>query len=320
MERRSPYKILSKEQIQACINKLDSTPVVKDFALASSGLANTNYIVSLESGETVVLRIHSNNSSKSGLKELKLSKLLTDFREIPKVLYFKPNEDDFSYSIIEFVTGTVLAETKLTQTQLTTTYFELGAMLAKLRSIKFKSPWLLNENLEIEPIKTKNTKFHTVTNFILDCIEDPIFTERVGANLKESIQKFIVEHDHVLYATDDECHLIHGDFKVENIMIKPLNNKIHLSGVLDWEHARSDSTYGDIATLFRGNYDRNLHLKQAFSDGFEMSGAKLIQEWDKVSKIIDLVNICSFLCSSSERPTLYEIMIKHLKDTIDYFK
>lgn len=320
MERRSPHRILSKEQIQACINNLDSAPVVKDFALATSGLANTNYIVNIVSGETVVLRIHSNNSSKRGLKELKLSKLLTDFNEVPKVIYFQANEGDFSYSIIEFVVGTVLAETKFDQASLTTTYFELGALLAKLRSIKFKYPGLLNENLEILPIKTKNTKFHRVTNFIIDCSEAPTFTERVGTNLKESIQRFIVEHDHLLYATDGECHLVHGDFKVENIMIKPLNNKIHLSGVLDWEHARSDSTYADIATLFRGNYDNSSILKQAFLDGFEADGDKLLQEWDKASKIIDLVNICSFLCSSSQRPILCDIMIKHLNDTIEYFK
>lgn len=319
IERRSPHLNLSKVQVQDCIDSLDTTSKVKDFVLASSGLANTNYIVTLESGVKAVLRIHT--ISENGLKEFKLFPKLTNISVVPRILYFQPAvQGGFSYSIVEFIDGTPLSESNANRKSLKAAYFELGVMLAQLKAIKFNSPGLLNENLDIVPIKTKITDYHPVTNFVLDCLENPNFINRVGTALKETTEKLVIEQNSLLFATDEGCHLVHGDFKIENIMVKSIDNEIHLSGVLDWEHARSDSSYGDIATLFRGDYDNNSSLKQAFSEGFKSKGAHLIQDWDKTSKLVDLVNICSFLCSDSNRPMLDTVMLKHLKNTILYFK
>ena len=199
-------------------------------------------------------------------------------------------------------------------------YFEIGMMLTQLRDIKFKSVGLLDKHLNVVRIPTKNTEHHPVTNFVLDCLKNPNLIKRTGTRLKDAIQRLILEQDQLLLATDEGNHLVHGDFKIENIMVKNINGKIHLAGILDWEYARSDSSYGDMATLFRGDYNKKSIFKQAFSEGFKSKDTDLIQDWDKASKLIDLVNICSFLCSSSNRLVLYEIMINHLKNTINYFK
>ena len=94
---------------------------------------------------------------------------------------------------------------------------------------------------------------------------------------------------------------------------------MHLSGILDWEHARADTSYGDIATLFRGNYDANSVLMMEFSRGYESIGISLIENWDKVIKIIDLINLCSFLCSEADRVLLHHSTIKHLNSKRKFF-
>lgn len=143
----------------------------------------------------------------------------------------------------------------------------------------------------------------------------------MGAGLISSLKELIQKNDQLLFATDEEPHLVHGDFKIENIIAKQsADGTYHLSGILDWEHARSDFSYGDIATLFRDDYTNESSTKLAFRNGFTKNGAKLIQDWDKASKLIDLVNLCDFLCSDKDRPALYEIMLKHLENTIDYCK
>lgn len=321
VERRSPYINLTKDQIQKCIDSLKNDAIITDFNLSSSGLSNTNYIVTLDNNKKIVLRIHSNDLANNGLKELNLSKLLLDISEVPKVLYYQSaNISDFSYSIIEFMDGENLAKRNNSH-DLSVLYFEIGEMLAKLRIIKFPTSGLLGSNLEITRINTRHTNYHPVTNFILDCLENKNFLLRADTNLISSLNELIQQNDQLLFATDEEPNLVHGDFKIENIIVKQFEDgTYHLSGILDWEHARSDSSYGDIATLFRGDYTKKSSAKLAFHKGFTKNGAKLIQDWDKASKLIDLVNLCDFLCGDEDRPALYETMLTYLRNTVSYFE
>lgn len=320
VERRFPHINLTKDEVQKCLDSLNVNAIVTDFNLSSSGLSNTNYIVTLKNHQKVVLRIHYNQLTNNGLKELKLSKLLTKIHEIPKVLYYQPaNGDDFSYSIIEFMDGINLSEISKSK-DLDILYFELGEMLAKLRTIAFPSPGLLGSNLEIISINTMHTNYHHVTNFVLDCLENKNFLLRVDTTLIASLKELMLQNDHLLFVTDEAPHLVHGDFKVENIMVKSsTDGKVHLSGILDWEHARSDTSYGDIATLFRGNYEKDSSNKLAFYAGFTSDGATLIPDWDRASKIIDLVNLCHFLCADENRPVLYSTILTNLQNTINHF-
>lgn len=321
LERSSPHVTLTNDQIQKCIDSLGKDVLIKQSRLASSGLANTNYIITLANDIKVVLRVHSNSNSDKGQKELKLSKLLAGIPEVPKVLYFQPKtDDDISYSIIEFIPGTTIPEISQND-NLDSVYYEIGIMLAKLKDITFSAHGLLGGQLEIVPITTKHTQYYGVTNFVLDCLDNSNLISRVDIGLINAIKDLIIQNNSLLLTTDEESHLVHGDFKIENIMVEPsADSKMHLSGVLDWEHARSDSSYGDIATLFRGDYVQDSANKLAFYEGYTKNGATLIKDWDKACKLTDLVNICAFLCSKNDRPKLFEVMIEHLKKTINYCK
>lgn len=319
-ERSAPHVNLTSGQIQKCVDSFASDIQVKDYYLASSGLANTNYIVTLSDNQKVVLRVHANTSNK-GNKEFKLAEILATVPQVPKILYFHiANDNDFSYSITEFIPGIILSEINNSE-NVDNVYFEIGEMLAKLKAIKFQHDGLLGDKLEIIPIKTKHKQYHPIINFVLDCLEDSNFARRVNSNIMEAIKELIIQNNSLLFSTAEESHLVHGDFKHENIMVQSSSDrKMHLSGVLDWEHARSGTTYEDIATLFRGDYSKNSNHKLAFYQGFTKNGTTLIQDWDKACKIIDLVNICDFLCEKDERPNLFEAMINHLKEIINYCK
>lgn len=316
-ERRHPHITLTNEQIQECIKAWQPHIAITDYQLITSGLANTNYIVTLANDTKVDLRIYSENSANIAQKEFKLSKLLTDIAEIPKMLYLNENSR-ITYSVMEFCHGITLDQINKDQ-NLEHVYFEIGSILPKLKQIKFASAGLLGNNLEIIPVTTKNTTHHAITNFILDCLENPNFLQKVPASIVASVKALILQSDAFLGSTDEDNHLVHGDLKIENIMVMQLSDEQwHLSGILDWEHARSDSSYSDIATLFRGDYIKDSPHKLAFYNGYTKSGATLIKDWDKAVKLIDLINICHFLCSTDDRPSLYTSMIEHLKRACDY--
>lgn len=66
--------------------------------------------------------------------------------------------------------------------------------------------------------------------------------------MRNEFHNLIIKQDYILHKIGQKRHLVHRDFKIENTLVKyDTNDYTHLSGVLDWEHARADTIYGDIA-------------------------------------------------------------------------
>lgn len=322
VERRLPHIILSHQEIQECVSTIFTNRIVDSYKLAKTGLANTNYIVSLDNKKKIVLRVYSEKDSIKQEKELRISELLMDFPEVPKMLYSSSFiHNGLICNVVDFVEGITFAETHTLESKfLLKAYFEIGLVLAKLKNIMFPSCGLLNEKLEIQEIKTTTHGFHPISNFIIDCLNNKNFLKHAGIDLQGKLRSLVIKQEHVLYKIKPESHLVHGDLKAENILVKhTADGHVHLSGILDWEHARADTSYGDIATLFRGNYDINSIFKKEFLRGYESRNISLIEDWDKAIKIIDLINLCSFLCSDTTRILLNNSVIKHLNNTIAYF-
>lgn len=323
VERRSPHLILSHQEVQECISSIFPNRIADSYIIAKTGLANTNYIIVLDNKKKVVLRIYPEKYNTKKEKESRIAELLLDFPEVPKIHHPRSfTHHGFIWNAVDFVEGVTLAEAPIFEKKfLLEVYFEIGVMLAKLKNIVFPSYGLFGEKLEIQEIKTTTCGFHPIANFIMDCLNHKNLARRAGFDLQNKLRGLAIKQEHVLYKIEQESHLVHGDFKVENILVKrTTNGHMHLSGVLDWEHARVDTSYGDIATLFRDDYDANSIFKREFLRGYESRNISLIEDWDKAIKIIDLINLCYFLCADDDRSLLYRSIMKYLNNTITYFK
>lgn len=208
----------------------------------------------MDNRRKVVLRVYPKKDTIKKGKELKISELLLDFPEIPKIHQSSSfTHNIFEWNVVDFVDRITLAEAQSHDHDLLLeVYFEIGIMLAKLKNITFPTYGLLNEKLEVQEIKTVTSAFHLIANFIMDCLNDKNFIKRVGVDLPNELHNLVIKQEHTLYEIEHESHLVHGDFKVENILVK--------------------------------------------------------------------LNLCSFLCSDADRVLLHRSTIKHLNDTIYYFK
>ncbi|MGI4775696.1 MAG: phosphotransferase [Janthinobacterium lividum] len=234
VERRSPYIMLSHKVVQECISYILPNRIVENYDLAKTGLSNTNYIISLDDKRKVVLRVYPKKDTIKRGKELKISELLIDFPEVPKI-HQPPSftYNSLQWDMVDFVDGITLAEAQsLDHNLLLEAYFEIGIILAKLKNITFPACGLLNEKLEVQEIKTITSDFHPIVNFIMDCLNDKNLIERVGVNLQNELCDLVIKQEHILYKIEHKNHLVHGDFKVENILVKRMKNgHMHLSGV-----------------------------------------------------------------------------------------
>lgn len=223
IERRSPHIILSRKEVQECISSIFPNYIVESYELAKTGLSNTNYIISLDNKRKVVLRVYPEKDSIRKEKELKISELFLDVPEVPKIHH--PSSlahHGFEWNVFDFVDGITLAEAQplIEQDLLLETYFEIGAILAKLKNIPFPTCGLLDKKLEVREIKTITSAFHPVANFIMDCLNDKNFIKRVGLDLQNELRNLVIKQEPILYKIKQESHLVHGDFKVENILVK----------------------------------------------------------------------------------------------------
>ena len=174
VERRSPHIMLSRKEVQECISSIFPNNIVESYDLAKTGLSNTNYIISLDNKRKVVLRVYPEKDTIKKGKELKISELLLDFLEVPQI-HQPPSftHNGFEWNVVDFVDGITLIEAQsLDHDLLLEAYFEIGAILAKLKNITFPTCGLLNEKLEVQEIKTITSAFHPVVNFIMDCFND----------------------------------------------------------------------------------------------------------------------------------------------------
>lgn len=316
--RREDFYELNSQQINAIFQRHLNIEI-QTFELIKSGLSNTNYKITLKNQDIKILRVH--RKEKLGEKEKNINDLLAGhkIKMVPKVIYFadSSNEIQAAYSIIEYIDGIPWSQNS-SKLACPTLLLQSVEFICSLHSITLKSAGILNNKLNIESIATKNTGHSPYVNYIYDCMENKLLRKRVNS-LLPMLEKCIIDSEDLLSTIDySACHLVHGDFKRENILT--LGNT-EVNGIIDWEYARSDLFYGDLATLFRGQYHAKNHdTIKAITNVFKKNSIPIIDNWHYAIKTIDFVNLLSFLTEEKERWALFETIKKHIENTLLFLK
>ena len=314
--RRENFYNLNFEQINT-IFKRHLNEEIQSFQLIQNGLSNTNYKITLRNESNRILRIH--RKEHLGKKEYKINKLLGTYqlKKVPKIIFYddKLNILPVTYSIIEYINGY-----PWTQNLSASSHIDLLnqsiEFICFLHNITFNASGILDKDLIIHPIQTENNNHNIYVNYMYDCIENSLLKKRMG-NLLLDLEKCIKKNENLLNSIDyNSYHLVHGDFKKDNILIM---NNTEVSGIIDWEYARSDLFYGDLATLFRGQYfTKDQGILNKLTNIFKRKNIPIIENWFHAVKIIDFINLLSFLTEKEERGALFETVKTHIENTLQF--
>lgn len=316
MERRRPLIYLDKQEIASAVRMYCPN---KEFTyeILQKGLSNTNYLINFDdSSQAVVLRLH--HDAARAEKEYKISKLLLDNKFVPRVLLFAESENkEYKFSILKYHKGKTLSD--INDTKNFNLYYALAEFLLSLTSIKYDKAGFFDESMGITPIVTKENQYNQCINYIMDCLRNKILASRVNKGIRNTISKTILRYEKLLDNVYDTTYqLVHGDFKLANILV--YDDATNLSAVLDWEYARSDTIYADLASLLRGVYisSKSSAIYENISAAFYDYEMELLVDWQKISKCIDFINLLSFLCDKVDRPILYSRTMHNINDSLDY--
>ena len=93
----------------------------------------------------------------------------------------------------------------------------------------------------------------------------------------------------------NDQRLVHGDFRKQNILVRPDGNAWTVSAILDWECAFTGSQMFDVALFLRYERPEQPVAEPSFSRGFLDGGGRLCDDWRDAIRVVDLESLCRSL-------------------------
>jgi aminoglycoside phosphotransferase (APT) family kinase protein len=285
----------------------DSQKTVEDIEIFTGGKRTTNYKIRLkESEQEFVLRIYPEND-RSWHKEFKLQNTLKNYLPVPEMYYL--NEDkliiDKPFSIVQFLDGVTLDKHLAGNNRISELLAQnIGESLAIIHQKEFKG--LLEENSQ-----TKDGLPLILSWY--DYLLNHRAIERLGTRIINKLKIIIHENNELLGQMAQNFVFSHGDFRPANIMVKDGR----LIGIIDWEDALSAPDYFDIGQFTRYKEHLSEKAKNRFISGYNQNTRRPVgKDWEKLSKLMDLVNLLVFLDNEEEKPKLFSDMRNLIEKTL----
>lgn len=305
--------LIKKILKEACPN----TPI-KHYEIIAGGCANINIKLTLENPKSLtLLRIYLRDK-KAAYKEKNLAEKLQDIIPAPKIFkIFKIS--NYTCALTEFLPGTTLRNLILfsnkkyceSPLKMKEIIFKIGEILAKISSIKFQNSGFFNENLKIfEPIKKEN-----LINFFEKCLNNPKIKSTLSSNQQKNLH-FLLKNYGALFPDGSERNLVHGDFCPSNILAQKIDERLKITGILDWEFAFSGSTLCDIANMLRYAHQMPEIYEKSFLEGLNFGGYKLPENWKPK---IGMLNLLSLLdCLQRTNIVTHTKQVSEIKELIEH--
>jgi len=188
--------------------------------------------------------------------------------------------------------------------------YEVGMILSKITSYAFPKSGFLNKELEVIPYESSD-----IITFAQDCLNGKTVVSLLSHKVISGIQKAIDQYAS-LFPTDNEKHLVHGDFDPVNILVDKINGSWSVTGILDWEFAFSGSCLWDVANMLRYAHKMPPEFQNSFIDALEKHGIKLPEHWRTTTHLLNLLSLLDLLKRSD--PKDHPHRCADIRELIDY--
>ena len=260
------------------------------FELIAGGCANLNYKIQLKDKiHPLILRVYLRDKDAAD-REQKLAALIKETVPAPLTHYIGELEGHH-FAITEFISGISLRDFLLSNAPdaIGAIMSEVGMMLSKITAYDFPKSGFLNKDLEVVECESSD-----VIKFAQGCLNDKTVLSVLDPSVITEIKQAIAEHAY-LFSTDDEKHLVHGDFDPANIFVDKINGSWVVTGILDWEFAFSGSYLRDIANMLRYSHKMPPEFQNSFVDALQKNGIKLPPDWRTTIHLLNLSSLLDLL-------------------------
>ncbi|MDQ6661614.1 MAG: aminoglycoside phosphotransferase family protein [Chloroflexota bacterium] len=300
IERRYPLLALDDTTITAMLSPLFPQRQLVSVEALSGGLINTNYKIRLTGlDEPFVLRIYMRDRAACE-KEAALFSLIQKTVPVPEVLYADTEGREYEqpYVVMKWVDGVPLSKALSSgnNEEIQELAASVGAVLAAIGTYTFPSPGYFGPSLTIaEPLEDVETYIKTPLQGKAG--------ERLGEVMTQRVLQLLTENNAYFQEVENEALLVHADFQPSNIRMRKEGEKWKVMAVFDWEFAVASTPLFDIGIHLRHDSQIPPSYEAPFIASYRQHGGILPPSWKKITKLLDLVNLCEFL-NGPERGSL----------------
>jgi Ser/Thr protein kinase RdoA (MazF antagonist) len=282
---------------------------IKSLKEFPEGYNNLAYDVRLDNGDYVIKLLKIKGYEKYVLKQKHIRTLVRKkFKEfpIPKIIKsdFSKKLVDKPYIIAEKIDGNSFLSEYNNVNNKADLNEQIGELYGKLHSFKFETYGELDHSLK--PIKTyKNwylEKIKQTRKFIKKIEENKILPPKKTEEIKE-----FFEDKKTLLKKEVGPVLCHGDSSHTNILVKKIGNMHIVTGIIDFEFARSS---GPVQELFYGirTFNRKFKYRKSLVQGYTKWN-KLPEEWE------ELANLYSWMANIEQLTRINKMKWRNLDET-----
>ena len=281
--------------------------------LLSGGYKNSNSLIVTPKGKFVLRESATDleTTSKEGrlLNEMNTCGVMT-----PRCLTVQTINDKV-FAVHEFVEGRTLEDHLLSgEPASEELFFEIGSQCARIHnSHRFSTDGFLDDSLNIK------TDMGNTDEFLPGYMTEVLSSVSEDRLPKPTVNRFfqLIESEWQQVRDSKMTNrLTHMDFNPKNLLV---NKRGKLLAVLDWEFAMAANALADPGNFFRFSYDYPEFAKASFEAGYRSVSKDLPDNWDSVSRLLDLAAMCGFLSRQSNYSRSYHTARVVIEDTLDCF-
>lgn len=311
-ERRATALMLSPEALATLLAPAFPGVAIRHAAPLGGGLANTLYRVDLAGrANPVVVRLHTRSPAACQI-ELACWRLTRATVPQAEILYADPAGDP-PYLIMEYVAGTpftaVLAAGDLER--ISWAARGAGQALAAIHRHTFPVAGFFAPGADLVVGAAFGDPVASYTATLRGLLAGRMGA-RLGADLACAVARHITERAERL-ATAGPTVLCHSDYKAQNLLV---GGPLGIAAVLDWEFAFANTGLFDLAILLRWRHDLPPIFTTAALAGYRDAGGSLPPDWPAVTRLLDLLNIGTFLDQPQVGPTVVADLARLTRRTL----
>jgi aminoglycoside phosphotransferase (APT) family kinase protein len=259
------------------------------------------YRLQLDNLMDAVLKVYgSGHAASAPDREIRLLGMLTSETgvPVPRVLHFaghlpgEPQSGDASHSwaLLTHLPGQPLSAVidTLDDWEHESVGYEMGRYLAhihKLPLVRFGALFLPGP---YDHVSEKGYILAQARQWLEECAQAELLDKEVSTALCRHFE----ETDLLVHR---QACLIHGDFRVKNVLVEQGATGHHVTGILDYTHALGGSPELDVSTLFAWDLQTMPAVKKGFLDGYADIGELSARFWERLSLYQSFISLHGLL-------------------------
>lgn len=303
-DRRHPFAQLDRDAIQQRVRAAFPSARVLAAEPLHGGLRNSNYRVEISDPPTrLVLRLYTADPAACR-REATLAARLGGLVPVPALFHAAPDADP-PFAITAWIDGSRVDDLLATASppEIARISCAAGATLAAIHRVRFPAPGFLGPSLGIaQPLPMGGADW---ARYVGRFLGRPEVAGRLGDELTGRLRRLVATQAWRLDPLRDASALVHADYKPWNLLARPAADngpapRSHdggwvVAGVLDWEFAFAGAPLFDLAIFLRQEASFPPEYREGFVAGYRTAGGTLPDDWQTLTKLLDLLNLCSML-------------------------